>query len=96
MERRTVKVVRAAFAQLAKVAVEAGIVTPGHEDLTLMEGDAANGRPYRLYMTEPPSTGLSNTPFDLSDGYLGDTAKDAERSLRMLARGVTAALEARR
>ena len=89
-QRYTVKDVRAAFEYLGRVSTSANIVL-GNDELILQEGSAQNGQPYRLFLRENGRTGMSNTPFGLSGGYLGSTAREAAQSLRMLASGVDAA-----
>lgn len=79
-ERITARMVEAQLERLGAVVDQ-----PGR--LRLQHGAPSAGRAWRLFV-EKESGGLGPFPGIDSDGYLGDTTREAYRSLRMLVDGI--------
>lgn len=69
----------------------------GDGDRMVIEiGSKTYGRAFRIYRVGEGSTGLSDAPLHLGDGFLGLTSTDALRSLRMIRCTLSSVVEARR
>lgn len=82
-DRYTVEHVRH-VANLVRIqAAELDLVPNGCDELHLQIGSKTYGRAWRIYWVDSAS-GAYTSAFNLTDGYIGDTAREAYNVLRAI------------